>query len=104
WQTAFRCATPPSCIKCRTTPLFQEPSPRRRASRPISRVTSRYARCKATLAARGDGTSGAGKLIVAASVEAGRDGIFLTALVYMTPVSRVTVAGVVLRVHLTDSR
>ena len=30
-QTAARCATPPSCIKCHTTPLFQVPSRRRRA-------------------------------------------------------------------------
>ena len=31
WPTAARCAMPPSCIKCRTTPLFQVPSRRRRA-------------------------------------------------------------------------
>ena len=31
WPTAGRCGGPPSCIKCRTTPLFPEPSPRRRA-------------------------------------------------------------------------
>ena len=31
WPTAVRCGTPPSCIKCRTTPLFRVPSPRRRA-------------------------------------------------------------------------
>ena len=31
WPTAGPCAMPPSCIKCRTTPLFQVPSPRRKA-------------------------------------------------------------------------
>ena len=30
WATAGRCAVLPSCIKSRTTPLFQGPSPRRR--------------------------------------------------------------------------
>ena len=44
----------PSCIKCRTTPLSQGPSPRRRASRPISGATLRYARCRAISAARAD--------------------------------------------------
>ena len=47
WPTAARCAARPSCIKCRTTPLSQGPSPRRRASRPISGATSRCVRCKA---------------------------------------------------------
>ncbi len=50
-QIAARCAAPPSCIKCRTTPLFQVPSPRRRASKPISGATSRSVRCKAISAA-----------------------------------------------------
>ena len=31
WPTAARCAVPPSCIKCRITPLFRVPSPRRKA-------------------------------------------------------------------------
>ena len=31
WPTAGPCAMPPSCIKCRTTPLFRVPSPRRKA-------------------------------------------------------------------------
>src|SRR5262249_4415667 len=52
WPTASRCAALPSCIKCRTTPLFQAPSPRRRESKPISRATSRSARCRAISAAR----------------------------------------------------
>jgi hypothetical protein len=84
--TAVPCATRPSCIKCRTTPLFQGPSPRRRASRPISRATSRCMRYRVTTAAGterhrsgwadpGDGAS-AGKSTVAASGKAGRDGLF----------------------------
>jgi len=40
--------------------------------------------------------------MVAATGEAGRDRIFFPVLVHMTPVSRVTVAGVVLRVDLTE--
>ena len=47
WPTAGRCGALPSCIKCRTTPLFPGPSPRRRASKPISGATSRYVRCRA---------------------------------------------------------
>src|SRR5215469_7318736 len=46
WPTAGPYAAPPSCIKCRTTPLFQGPSPQRRASEPISGATSRFVRCK----------------------------------------------------------
>ena len=57
WPTAARCATPPSCIKCRTTPLFRVPSPRRRASKPISGATSRCVRCRATSAAGLEGLS-----------------------------------------------
>ena len=45
--TAVRCGAQPSCIKCRTTPLFQGPSPQRRASKPISGATSRCVRCRA---------------------------------------------------------
>ena len=52
WPTAVRCGAPPSCIKCRTTPLFPGPSPRRRASRPISGATSRCGRCRAISAGR----------------------------------------------------
>src|SRR5262245_65255632 len=47
WPTAARCGAPPSCIKCRTTPLFLGPSPQRRESKLISGVTSRCARCRA---------------------------------------------------------
>ena len=54
WPTAGRCGGLPSCIKCRTTPLFQVPSLRRRASRPTSGATSRSARCKAISAGRPD--------------------------------------------------
>ncbi len=36
WPTAARFVMPPSCIKCRTTPLFQVPSRRRKGSRPTS--------------------------------------------------------------------
>ena len=39
----------PSCIKSRTTPLSQGPSPQHRVSRPISGVTSRYVPCKIIL-------------------------------------------------------
>jgi hypothetical protein len=46
WPIAARYAALPSCIKCRTTPLFQGPSPQRRASEPISEATSRFVRCK----------------------------------------------------------
>ena len=52
WPTAGRCAALPSCIKCRTTPLFPGPSLRRRASKPISGATSRCARCRAISAAK----------------------------------------------------
>ena len=51
WPTAGRCGAPPSCIKSRTTPLFQGPSRRRRGSKPISGATSRCARCRAISAA-----------------------------------------------------
>src|SRR3977135_3370474 len=47
WRIANPCAELPSCIKCRTTPLFLGPSPRRRESKPISGGTSRCVRCKA---------------------------------------------------------
>ena len=50
-DSAARCGARPSCIKCRTTPLFPVPSLRRRASRPISGATSRYERCRAISAA-----------------------------------------------------
>ncbi len=55
WPTAGRCGGRPSCIKCRTTPLFPVPSLRRRASRPTLGATSRSARCKAISAGRPDG-------------------------------------------------
>ena len=55
WPTAVRCGGRPSCIKCRTTPLFPVPSLRRRASRPTLGATSRSARCKAISAGRPDG-------------------------------------------------
>ena len=55
WPTASRCGGRPSCIKCRTTPLFQVPSLRRRASRPTLGATSRSARCKAISADRPEG-------------------------------------------------
>ena len=51
WPIAVPCAALPSCIKCRTTPLFQGPSPRRRELKPISGATSRYVRCRAISAA-----------------------------------------------------
>ncbi len=46
-QIQGRCGGPPSCIKCPITPLFREPSPRRRESRPTWAVISKCARCKA---------------------------------------------------------
>ncbi len=52
WPTAAPCGAQPSCIKCRTTPLFLGPSPQRRESKPISGATSRCARCRAISAAR----------------------------------------------------
>jgi carbamoyl-phosphate synthase large subunit len=39
--TAGRCGARPSCIRCRTTPLFPARSRRRRASRPISPAISK---------------------------------------------------------------
>src|SRR5262249_50906562 len=55
WRTASRCDAPPSCIKSRTTPLFQGPSRRRRVLRPTWRGTSRYARCRAISRVTPDG-------------------------------------------------
>ena len=49
WPIAGRCGAQPSCIKSRTTPLSQGPSPQHRVSRPISGVTLRYVPCKIIL-------------------------------------------------------
>ncbi len=44
---SVRCVVRPSCRRSPITPLLPELLPPRRASRPISRVTSRCARCRA---------------------------------------------------------
>src|ERR1700722_7344253 len=46
WPTAARSGGPPSCIKCRITPLFRGRLLRRKESKPISGVTSRSVRCR----------------------------------------------------------
>src|SRR5215471_11428050 len=52
--TAGPYVAPPSCIKSRTTPLFQGPSPLPRESKPTSGATSRCARSRAISAAQAD--------------------------------------------------
>ncbi len=47
WPTAVRCGAPPSCIRCRTTPLFQERWRLRRGLKAISAAISRSEPCKA---------------------------------------------------------
>ena len=47
FSTAARCAARPSCTKCHITPRCQEPSQRRRGSRPMWAAISRCARCRA---------------------------------------------------------